>query len=75
VGFRHLDCAKRYRNEEAVGEAMEDSIRAGTLRRDELFVTTKLWNNNHRPVRVKPAFDAGRRRLRVDDIDTYTKAR
>jgi diketogulonate reductase-like aldo/keto reductase len=71
VRFRHLDCAERYRNEEAVGEAMEDSISAGTLRRDELFVTTKLWNNNHRPVRVKPAFDAGRRRLRVDDINSY----
>jgi diketogulonate reductase-like aldo/keto reductase len=71
VGFRHLDCAERYRNEEAVGEAIEESIRTGTLRRDDLFVTTKLWNSNHRPDRVQPAFDASCRRLRVDYIDSY----
>src|SRR4030095_8567057 len=58
VGFRHLDCAERYRNEEAVGEAMQAAFQAGTLRRGDVFVTTKLWNTNHRPERVKPAFDA-----------------
>jgi diketogulonate reductase-like aldo/keto reductase len=71
VGFRHLDCAERYRNEDAVGEAMRDAFKAGTLRREDLFVTTKLWNTNHRPERVKPAFDASRRRLQVDDVDCY----
>jgi diketogulonate reductase-like aldo/keto reductase len=71
VGFRHLDCAERYRNEEAVGEAIQESIRAGTLRREDLFVTTKLWNSNHRPDRVKPAFDASCRRLQVGYIDSY----
>jgi diketogulonate reductase-like aldo/keto reductase len=71
VGFRHLDCAERYRNEEAVGDAIGDALRAGTLRREELFVTTKLWNSNHRPERVMPAFDGSRRRLRLDTIDCY----
>ncbi len=71
VGFRHLDCAERYRNEEAVGEAMQAAFKAGTLRREDLCVTTKLWNTNHRPERVRPAFDASRRRLRVDTIDCY----
>jgi diketogulonate reductase-like aldo/keto reductase len=71
VGFRHFDCAERYRNEEAVGEAMQEVFKAGTVRREDVFVTTKLWNTNHRPERVKPAFDASRRRLRVDDIDCY----
>ena len=71
AGFRHLDCAERYRNEAAVGEAIQDAFKAGTLRREDLFVTTKLWNTNHRPERVKPAFDASRRRLRVDHIDCY----
>ena len=71
VGFRHLDCAERYRNEEAVGDAIQDAVKAGTLRREDLFVTTKLWNTNHRPERVKPAFDASRRRLQLDDIDCY----
>jgi diketogulonate reductase-like aldo/keto reductase len=71
VGFRHLDCAERYRNEDAVGDAMQEAFKAGTLRREDLFVTTKLWNTNHRPDRVRPAFDASRRRLQLDDIDCY----
>jgi diketogulonate reductase-like aldo/keto reductase len=71
VGFRHLDCAERYRNEEAVGDAMQAAFRAGVLRREELFVTTKLWNTNHRPERVKAAFDASRRRLQIDYVDCY----
>ena len=71
VGFRHLDCAERYRNEEAVGDAIQEAFKAGTLRRQDLFVTTKLWNSNHRPERVKPAFDASRRRLKLDDVDCY----
>jgi diketogulonate reductase-like aldo/keto reductase len=71
AGFRHLDCAERYRNEEAVGDAIQEAFKAGTLHRGELFVTTKLWNTNHRPERVKPAFDASRRRLKLDYIDCY----
>src|SRR5580698_6885800 len=65
VGFRHFDCAERYRNEEAVGEAMQEVFKAGAIRREDVFVTTKLWNTNHRPERVKPAFDASRRRLQI----------
>ena len=71
VGFRHLDCAERYRNEEAVGEALQEAFKAGTLRREDVFITTKLWNNNHRPERVQPAFDASRRRLKIDYVDCY----
>ena len=71
VGFRHLDCAERYRNEEAVGNAMQAAFGAGTARREDVFVTTKLWNTNHRPERVKPAFDASRRRLQIDYVDCY----
>lgn len=71
TGFRHLDCAERYRNEGAVGEAIQEAFAARRLRRDDLFVTTKLWNTNHRPERVKPAFEASCRRLQVDYIDCY----
>lgn len=71
AGFRHLDCAERYRNEAAVGEAIQEAVKAGTLLRQDLFVTTKLWNTNHRPERVRPAFDASRRRLQLDYIDCY----
>jgi diketogulonate reductase-like aldo/keto reductase len=71
AGFHHLDCAERYRNEAAVGEAIAQAFAAGTLQRKDLFVTTKLWNSNHRPERVKPAFDASRQRLRIDYVDCY----
>jgi len=71
VGFRHLDCAERYRNEDAVGAAMQDVFTAGKIQRKDVFVTTKLWNTNHRPERVKPAFDASRRRLQLDYVDCY----
>ena len=42
VGFRHLDCAERYRNEDAVGDAMQEVFKAGVVRREDVFVTTKL---------------------------------
>ena len=71
VGFRHFDCSERYRNEQAVGEAMAEVFKAGKIRRQDVFVTTKVWNNNHRPERVKPAFEASCRRLQLDDMDCY----
>jgi diketogulonate reductase-like aldo/keto reductase len=71
VGFRHFDCSERYRNEQAVGDAMQDVFKAGGIARKDVFVTTKLWNNNHRPERVAPAFDASRRRLKLDYVDCY----
>ena len=71
VGFRHFDCAERYRNEQAVGDAMQEVFKAGAIKREDVFVTTKLWNTNHRPERVKPAFDASRRRLQSDYVDCY----
>jgi alcohol dehydrogenase (NADP+) len=71
AGFRHLDCSERYRNEEQVGQAIQEALGAGLLSREELFITTKLWNNNHRPERVDPAFEASVDRLKSDYIDLY----
>jgi len=71
VGFRHFDCAERYRNEEAVGEAIAEAIADGSIQREDLFVTTKLWNTNHRPERVKAALEASLRRLKLDYLDAY----
>jgi diketogulonate reductase-like aldo/keto reductase len=71
AGFHHFDCSERYRNEQAVGDAMQEVFKTSAIRREDVFVTTKLWNNNHRPERVKAAFDASRRRLQLDDIDCY----
>jgi alcohol dehydrogenase (NADP+) len=71
VGFRQFDCSERYRNEEAVGEALQSVLAEGKVRRDDLFMATKLWNNNHRPERVEPAFDASLKRLGLKYLDLY----
>ena len=71
VGFRHLDAAERYRNEAEVGAALKELFADGTVRRGDLFVTTKLWNNNHRPERVRPALQASLDRLGLDAVDAY----
>ena len=71
AGFRHFDCAERYRNEREVGEALQAGVAAEGIAREEIFVTTKLWNSNHRPERVKPAFEASLERLRLSYLDLY----
>jgi len=71
AGFRHFDCAERYRNEREVGEALQAGLAAGGMARDDIFVTTKLWNTNHRPERVEPAFQASLERLRLNYLNLY----
>jgi len=71
AGFRHFDCAERYRNESEVGEALQAGLAAEGLAREDIFVTTKLWNSNHRPERVEPAFKASLNRLRLSYLDLY----
>ena len=71
TGFRALDTAERYRTEKQVGEAMEEVFKAGKIKREDVFVATKLWNTNHRPERVKPAFEASLWKLGLDYLDLY----
>jgi alcohol dehydrogenase (NADP+) len=71
AGFRHFDCAERYRNEREVGEAIQAGLAAEGIAREDIFVTTKLWNTNHRPQRVEPAFDASLDRLKLKYLDLY----
>jgi alcohol dehydrogenase (NADP+) len=71
AGFRHFDCAERYRNEREVGEALQAGLAAGGFAREDIFVTTKLWNSNHRRERVAPAFEASLDRLRLRYLDLY----
>lgn len=71
AGFRHFDCAERYRNEREVGEALQIGCATGGVAREEVFMTTKLWNTNHRPERVRPAFEASLARLKLDYLDLY----
>jgi alcohol dehydrogenase (NADP+) len=71
AGFRHFDCAERYQNEIEVGEALKAGMAAGGITREEIFITTKLWNTNHRPERVEAAFGASMDRLQLSYIDLY----
>src|SRR6202795_2849048 len=71
AGFRLLDASERYRNEQEVGEALREVFEAGEVKREDVFIATKLWNNNHRPERVKPAFEASLKRLQLDYVDLY----
>jgi len=71
AGFRHFDCAERYRNEREVGEALQAGLAAEGIAREDIFITTKLWNSNHRPERVEPAFEASLDRLRLNYLDLY----
>src|SRR6266700_3676477 len=71
AGFRLLDTAERYRTEKEVGEAMQEVFKEGKVKRDDVFVVTKLWNTNHRPQRVKPAFDESLKKLQLDYVDLY----
>jgi diketogulonate reductase-like aldo/keto reductase len=71
VGFRHFDCAERYRNEVAVADAMGELVDEERIARRDVFITTKLWNCNHRPDRVRQALDASLNRLHIDYADLY----
>ena len=71
AGFRHFDCAERYKNEREVGIALLAGLAAGGIAREDIFVTTKLWNSNHRPERVGPAFEASLERLGLKYLDLY----
>jgi len=71
AGFRHFDSAERYGNEREVGKALQAGLVAGGIAREDIFVTTKLWNSNHRPERVEPAFEASLDRLGLKYLDLY----
>src|SRR5437763_14106622 len=71
AGFRQLDASERYRNEKEVGEAIQNVFKRGKIKREEVFIATQLWNNNHRPERVKPAFEASLKKLQSEYIDLY----
>src|SRR5438309_2155969 len=71
AGFRHFDCAERYGNEREVGEALKAGLAAGGIASEDIFVSTTLWNTNHRPERVEAAFEASLDRLGLNYLDLY----
>jgi 2,5-diketo-D-gluconate reductase B len=67
MGYRHLDTAEMYGNEEAIGAG----IAASGMARNDLHVTTKVWNENLAPDAIRRAFDASLKKLRLDQVDLY----
>lgn len=71
VGYRNIDTAVVYFNEAEVGEAIRRSIHEGIVKREELFISTKLWNTDRGYDRTLKAFDASMSRLGLDYLDLY----
>lgn len=71
VGYRHIDCAAVYGNEAEIGEAFADAFSAGDVQREELWVTSKLWNTAHKKDAVVPALQKTLSDLRLDYVDLY----
>ena len=67
LGYRHIDTAEMYANEDAIGAA----IAASGVARKELHVTTKVWNENLAPDAMRRAFDTSLKKLRLDQVDLY----
>ncbi|XP_057588392.1 aldo-keto reductase family 1 member C15-like isoform X1 [Hippopotamus amphibius kiboko] len=71
VGFRHIDAAYVYQNEEEVGKAIREKIADGTVKREDIFYTTKLWATFFRPELVRPALERSLKKLQLDYVDLF----
>jgi D-xylose reductase len=71
TGYRHLDCACDYGNEAEVGTGIQAALDAGLCSRDQLWVTSKLWNTYHAKEHVRPALERTLRDLQLDYLDLY----
>ena len=70
-GYRHFDCACDYGNEPEVGAGLRQAMDSGLCWREDLWVTSKLWNTYHRPEHVRPAVERSLRDLQLDYLDLY----
>ena len=71
VGYRHLDSACDYGNEVEAGQGIRAALEKGLCRREDLWVTSKLWNTYHEPQYVRPAVERSLRDLGLDYLDLY----
>lgn len=72
VGYRHLDCASLYQNEELVGKALREFLQSHPeVSREEIFVTTKVWNHLHQPEDVAWSLDESLRNFGLEYVDLY----
>ncbi|KAH8869678.1 Aldo-keto reductase family 1 member B10 [Schistosoma japonicum] len=71
IGYRHLDCAYFYRNEAEIGEALENALKSLRLKREDIFITSKLWNTFFRPEHVRKACEETLKDLRLNYLDLY----
>lgn len=71
LGYRHIDCAAVYGNEKEIGQALHDAVAEGDIKREELFVTSKLWNDAHAPQDVLPALEQTLKDLQLEYLDAY----
>lgn len=70
-GYRHIDTAAGYKNEESVGRAISDFLKESSVKREELFITTKLWNGDHGYESAKSAIETSLKKLGLDYLDLY----
>lgn len=70
-GYRHIDCAAIYGNEKEIGTALRSALDQGLVKREDLWVTSKLWNNAHQKEKVIPALEQTLNDLQLDHLDLY----
>lgn len=71
LGYRHIDCAHIYGNEAEIGQALKDAVKEGDIKREELFITSKLWNDSHAVEDVRPALEQTLKDLQLEYLDLY----